>query len=142
MDRLIFDGKIKYNTEKILKSIADTNQKLTVKSYYTFDDDGNTILIDYGGKLNEFISTFKKSPSLLKIDELNKMIDNIDEALVVIKFDGSKKDLNIMLNSKELSYALQKVINIVNNNNNKLTSQGKGLKILTPKQCYLAYQYF
>ena len=142
MDRLIFDGKIKYNTEKILKSIADTNQKLTVKSYYTFDDDGNTILIDYGGKLNEFISTFKKSPSLLKIDELNKMIDNIDEALVVIELDGSKKDLNIMLNSKELSYALQKVINIVNNNNNKLTSQGKGLKILTPKRCYLAYQYF
>ena len=133
LDRLIFDNKIKYHTKKILENIVKTDKILTDEEYYNYDDEGNVRSFHYNDLLDKNISMFKKNPSLLELDELNKIKSNLWEIRYITAITNEGKEIPI-LNNKKLFYALQKIINLANDYNKKLATQGQGLKILMPKQ--------
>ena len=132
---LIYDGSIKYNEKAIINSIKNTNKELFNKKYYTTDSKGKIILSDYNAILNKLVSGFNNDPSSININKIHNMLNKLSNTMDNFDFKNLKNDREAFERTKKLYYGLIKIKNLAKKDEQNIAAtQGKGLKILTPKQ--------
>ena len=140
---LINNGSIKRNEIKIIDSIKNISQAIMNEKYYTTSNSGNIVPSDYTGFFNKLFIDFNKNPSLLKLDDIDNILNELYNATYNFDLNNNEKFYQESIGrTKKLYSALNKIYNlgvdyqtkkkktnIINN-----PKQGQGLKILTPKQ--------
>ena len=94
---LISSDMIKFDEEKILDSIRDTNKSLHNKEYVIKDKKYNIIPLKYKGLLNKYVNVYEKNPFELRINDINKKKDMIYDAAKIFSKGRAGDDRDRMI---------------------------------------------
>ena len=134
--QLINNGKITFDKEAVLKSIKKTNIDLQNKPYYSTGKGPDKVRIcKYDNSLTKFINFIEKNEEhKINIDLIDNKLNKIGNALDIITSDNNLNILNIDRKySHNLYMTYLQIYNLVKDMEHS-EKQGKGLKIITPKQ--------
>ena len=117
------------------------HKKLLNKKLYYINSENKLVISNYYNLLDEYLKILnEKTLSDADINTITNVMDDL--IATMIKFDDKNLRLNFdyIKNTKELYMGLLKIVNLAKYINSQ-SKEGKGLKIITPKQM-LSHQYF
>ena len=130
----IKSGDIKFDKEAVTKSIKDMHKKLLNKKLYYINSENKLVISNYYNLLDKYLKILnEKTLSDADINTITSVMDDL--IATMIKFDDKNLRLNFdyIKNTKELYMGLLKIVNLAKYINSQ-SKEGKGLKIITPKQ--------
>ena len=110
---LINNGSIKRNEIKIIDSIKNISQAIMNEKYYTTSNSGNIVPSDYTGFFNKLVIDFNKNPSLLKLDDIDNILNELYNATYNFDLNNNEKFYQESIGrTKKLYSALNKIYNL------------------------------